>query len=504
MKQIYIESHKDFIGCTEDELLTIKEELTIDNPKYLQALKFSKYGSTKIPKYLKYYRQHGSTIQTPRGYTPSFDISNIPIIDNSQEVTVQYPRFLLNLRQTQKDAFRHYIQDTDKGIIVLPTGKGKSILGCYIAYRLKQKTLIIVHKDDLVSGWKADAKLCFGDSLETGLIKAKSRKIGDQITIATIQTLNRLSKDELDKITKEFGLVILDEMHHCSSSSFDLVHLFNCAYKVGLTATPERTDGLTPLFNFHFGGTAFQFETKEGDEDILPVQVRIKTVPLKYEPLVPWGGRKVPISTIPSDIRPRVQYHSLENEVIINEGYMRTVSHDILREYKQGRSIILFLNQKDHCRAYYDYLKDMGIPKDQMQLYYGDSTESKDVMKRKAESKEVLITIATYSIATEGTNVKQWEVAFLVASINNEKNVEQAVGRIRRTKKGKINPVIVYDYSLPNVYTMNRHIYTRMKRYEKLLFDVRGGVTPPNQPRGRMMNFGGNKNDTKRWERNKK
>ena len=122
-----------------------------------------------------------------------------------------------------------------------------------------------------------------------------------------------------------------------------------------------------------------------------------------------------------------------------------------------------------------------------MQLYYGDAKESKDEMKRKAETKEVLITIATYSIATEGTNVKQWEVAVLVASINNEKNVEQAVGRIRRTKEGKISPVVVYDYSLPNVYTISRHIYTRMRRYHKLMFKIVGAGTQ------RTVNFGGRK-----------
>ena len=52
--------------------------------------------------------------------------------------------------------------------------------------------------------------------------------------------------------------------------------------------------------------------------------------------------------------------------------------------------------------------------------------------------------------------------------------MEQAVGRIRRTKQGKINPVIVYDYSLPNVFAVSRHINTRIKRYEKLLFKMQG------------------------------
>lgn len=114
-----------------------------------------------------------------------------------------------------------------------------------------------------------------------------------------------------------------------------------------------------------------------------------------------------------------------------------------------------------------------GVPQDQILLYYGDAKESKEVMKKKAENKEALITLATYSIATEGTNVKAWEVCFLVSSINNEKNTEQAVGRIRRSKEGKINPVLVYDYLLPNVYSIGtKHFYTRNTRYKKLGFTV--------------------------------
>ena len=114
-------------------------------------------------------------------------------------------------------------------------------------------------------------------------------------------------------------------------------------------------------------------------------------------------------------------------------------------------------------------------------------------MKKKAESKQALITLATYSIATEGTNVKAWEVCFLISSINNEKNVEQAVGRVRRSKEGKINPVLVYDYLLPNVYSIGtKHYYTRQKRYKKLGFKItkingRGQSTTTEQPQRKSM-----------------
>ena len=103
-------------------------------------------------------------------------------------------------------------------------------------------------------------------------------------------------------------------------------------------------------------------------------------------------------------------------------------------------------------------------------MFYGDNTNNKAVLE-KAESTRKFITLTTYAKATEGTNVKQWEVEFLVSSINNGKNTEQALGRIRRVKEGfKINPVIFYDYRFPDVYLMKNHGFTRDKRYKEMGF----------------------------------
>lgn len=210
--RVEIGSTKKLFNLTVEQKTQVKEELTLDNPQYFKALKYSRYSNIKIPKYLRYYTDNRAYIEVPRGYEVPFESDEE--IDYTFTNDVEYPTFKLELRETQKEAFNHYVQDTSKGIIILPTGKGKSILGCYIASQLKQKTLIVVHKDDLVSGWKADAKLCFGEEIETGLIKASKRKIGEQITIATIQTLNRLSEEDLMLLTETFGLVIVDEMHH--------------------------------------------------------------------------------------------------------------------------------------------------------------------------------------------------------------------------------------------------------------------------------------------------
>lgn len=482
---MYVEIGKNKLiyDYTEEEAQKIKEELTLENPAHKQALRYSKWGKTKIPKHLYYYTQLSKCIVVPRGYNIPFEHSVKE--DTRIECTVEYPTFKLSLRDTQREAVNHYLGDTDKGLIVLPTGKGKSILGLNLAHLLKQRTLVIVHKDDLVDGWTQDSKICFGEDFKVGIYKAKRREIGEQITIATIQTLNRVSPEILEEFQSHFGMVIIDECHHISSSSFDLLHKFSACYKIGLSATPERSDGLTEVMYYHLGDCAFKYEAGADDKDILPVHVKARTMPIEVPIYVQKEGRKyvladpknkttlIPVENVPFELRPRIPYFHTDDKVVTNDLFAKQILKDIISEYNLKRSLVCFFSQKKHIEWYRDNLIRQGVPEDQILLYYGDSKESKEEMKRKAESREALITLATYSIATEGTNVKAWEVCFLISSINNEKNVEQAVGRVRRSKEGKINPVLVYDYILPNVYSIGtKHYYTRQKRYKKLGFNI--------------------------------
>ena len=363
-----------------------------------------------------------------------------------------------------------------------------TILGLYLAYALRQKCVILVHKDDLVDGWTQDCKVCFGEDFKVGIFKAKRREIGEQITIATIQTLNRLSPEQLEEFQSNFGMIICDETHHISSSSFDLLHRFSSCYKIGLTATPERADGLTDVMNYHLGGCAFKYEADENDEDILPVEVIVRDMNLdvpiylkkfgnKYELATPEDEKNpsklIPVENIPYEGRPRIPHFYIDDKVITNSAFSNRIIKDVYKEYLNKRSIICFFRQKKHVELYKDLLVQQGVPRDQILLYYGDAKESKESMKELAESRKALITLATYSIATEGTNVKAWEVAFLVSSVNDGKNVEQAIGRIRRSKEGKIKPVIAYDYVLNGVYSIgSKHYTTRQTRYKKLGFKI--------------------------------
>lgn len=500
--KVIMANRKLLTDLKSEEIKRIKNSLTFDNPAYKNAVKYSKKNYISIPQKLFYYKEQSLKLNDgSRKYCLNvpigFDLScfdDVEIIEDKRVAKhVEYPDFSLDLRIEQELAGKAYLAEQEKSsnmyypksIIQLKTGQGKSILALYLAQKLKQKTLVLVHKSDLVVGWQKDIKFAFDNKVKSGLIKAKKFEIGEQITIATFQTLYRMDEEQQKSLFNEFGLVIHDEQHHCGINMFNMIDKFNSRYKMGLSATPKRADGLDFLFNEFFGGICY-IQENSYNEDILPVLVKIKEGKAEYHPYV-YKNKVINISSsfledyegaldvelIPYKERPRIPFFKIDSEIVSDRSYMIQVCNDIRKEYKKGRSIIAFFSQKEHIEQYYDFLKHF-IPEDEIILYYGNNKTSNEKLIEKAEKRVAKVTLATYAKATEGTNVKAWEVGFFVSSIASEKNVEQAVGRIRRADDNKLKRAILYDYRFSNSYSIRSHGVKRDRVYQRLDFDIEG------------------------------
>ena len=170
-RRIIKNSGIEIINPLEEEISIIKNALTFNNPEYAQIKRFSKWANTRCPRYLTYYDSYTDgkdfVLRVPYGFNLRKHIKrNFFSYKEYFDNKVTFPKFLLKLREDQFKASESFMKDKH-GIIILPTGKGKSILGIKIASLLSVRTLVIVHKNDLVTGWQKDAKLCFGSDYKT-------------------------------------------------------------------------------------------------------------------------------------------------------------------------------------------------------------------------------------------------------------------------------------------------------------------------------------------------
>ena len=496
-------------SCTRAQ---IKENLTFDNPKYLQAVKYSRWQNVRVPKTLKYYALTEEGILLPYGFDVSSFYDEFEYEDCYPENTeVEFPKFKFTLREAQQEAENEYLSknngfDKRKGLVVMNTGVGKTITALSIASKLNQRTLVLLHKNDLIRSWSKDYKDVFDTDEPIGLIQGKSRKIGRYVTLATVQTLYRMSEEELEQFTSLFGLVVGDECHRSSAPMFSVVDKFNSKYKLGLTATLERSDGLSHVIKLYFGEVCYKYEAKADDTNILPVDVYVREIPTKLDPIfnvkvIPeqydsegniiaqeglickyvtseniktQSGQRHYSSIAGAPKKIDYSLANLDSEILSSTETQRKICDDIYKEYKNGESCVVFFKQKQFCTEYKELLmKRYNISEEKIGVYNGNnSDELNDEVLTRAEKGEIQITLTTYSKCSEGTNCKRWSVAFLCSSMKDGKVVEQAVGRVRRTEEGKSPRAKVYDYHFSYTAVFCNHLHNRLARYKKLDFTI--------------------------------
>lgn len=136
----------------------------------------------------------------------------------------------------QREALEAWWKAGGRGVVVLPTGTGKTHLANLCIEKAKRPTLVITPTIDLLNQWYDELTLCFG--VEVGLIGGGSYEIKD-LTVTTYDS----AYIHVEKLGNRFGFVVFDECHHLPGPTYGLAATCAIApYRLGLTATPERAD----------------------------------------------------------------------------------------------------------------------------------------------------------------------------------------------------------------------------------------------------------------------
>lgn len=157
---------------------------------------------------------------------------------------------LLELREYQQEALTEVFRELQAGIhrqlIVLPTGAGKTIVMAAIAKTFNKKTLLLAHREELITQAVEKFQL-FWPGVDIGVCMAERDETDHQIVIGSVQSCSRPKR--LEKLQDlGFDVMMIDEAHHSTSDSYQSI-INACGFSngtskllIGVTATPARGD----------------------------------------------------------------------------------------------------------------------------------------------------------------------------------------------------------------------------------------------------------------------
>jgi superfamily II DNA or RNA helicase len=271
-------------GCSQRALNQMKRLAAFKNPEFYkaQAMRLSTFNKPRIISCADEITEY---LCLPRGCEADIiDLANKFNIQINWEDKTNHGKhidiqFIGVLRGEQPLAIEKMLE-YGNGVLCGTTAFGKTVAAIKLIAERKVNTLILVNRISLVAQWKARIEefLTINESL-SDTQKPKKKKslspIGQYgggkkeltgiIDIAVMQSLSR--DGEVDECVKGYGMVIVDECHHVSAFSFELIlKNITAKYVYGLTATPTRKDGHHPIITMQCGPIRFRDDAKKQAE----------------------------------------------------------------------------------------------------------------------------------------------------------------------------------------------------------------------------------------------
>jgi len=431
------------------------------NPEYAKAIAYSPHTNTNKPRLLSVSKKVKGGIVVPRGFDYQsclcgFPEDEIEYIDNRHSVECEWPDPLYEPTLTQRASIvkikRAKDDVTGAFLVVLPTARGKTFVGLSAAKVLNQRLLVIVDSDIIKRGWISDANKLFGiDKDDVGIIQQKTFNIGDNVTVATWQTLNR-RKSSLKDIFSNFGMVVWDECHIIPANSINSIASYcSCKYMIGLTATETRKDGLEFVMYSFLGHPLVRHYIEKSSTGV--------TVPISDAHLL-----NTEFYTTYGGVGVEFDVNEFLEEQGSNEARNELICAKIIECLDEGRRPLVVTKRRFHVLRLYEKLLDMGVPIEKVDYIMGSggcSGDDIDEVVRKHAIGNGGILLSTINYIQKGANIPPLDTLFVTSFINDPNLFTQVSGRIRRRFPGKKDPeiYIVFDRRIPRMVQIARNNY---------------------------------------------
>ena len=410
---------------------------TIANPVFYEKQRF-RFSTVNIPRFIFCGEEHDDKLVLPRGTLHDIDKlvskagGKVEIIDRRPTPATPDLSFIGTLTAIQNAAVDAMLEH-EEGVLVAPPGAGKTVMACAAIVRRRTPTLILVHRKQLLDQWSDRLQNFIGLSKNEIHVLGKARYPDAPVALGMFPTLARSEFPEA--LLAKYGHVIIDECHHVPAASFEAA-MKRCTarYILGLTATPNRKDGLQKILFLQCGPIRHRIDLDHSEEQSRTVFVREFSLGLPAE-------------------KDRLPIHQIWEHLIQSGERNRAIASDVSSALKEQRFCALLSDRKEHLNALESLLREKW-PEESVYRIDGSTNQKLRTailgnLRARAAEERPFVLLATASLLGEGFDMPELDTLFLTMPISFKGRLIQYAGRLHRFSEKK-KSVRIYDYVEPD------------------------------------------------------
>ena len=410
---------------------------TIANPVFYEKQRF-RFSTVNIPRFIFCGEEHDDKLVLPRGTLHDIDKlvskagGKVEIIDRRPTPATPDLSFIGTLTAIQNAAVDAMLEH-EEGVLVAPPGAGKTVMACAAIVRRRTPTLILVHRKQLLDQWSDRLQNFLGLSKNEIHVLGKARYPDAPVALGMFPTLARSEFPEA--LLAKYGHVIIDECHHVPAASFEAA-MKRCTarYILGLTATPNRKDGLQKILFLQCGPIRHRIDLDHSEEQSRTVFVREFSLRLPAE-------------------KDRLPIHQIWEHLIQSGERNRAIASDVSSALKEQRFCALLSDRKEHLNALESLLREKW-PEESVYRIDGSTNQKLRTailgnLRARAAEERPFVLLATASLLGEGFDMPELDTLFLTMPISFKGRLIQYAGRLHRFSEKK-KSVRIYDYVEPD------------------------------------------------------